>query len=227
MTFPCAPHSPDHTLYLSVTTPTIRPSLMLKDGPHSNIDFGNVGIGDFATKKIAVQNISSSPLSLTSSLLDPCGPFQLRNALRDLQPDESHQLLLRFAPHGSGKVQILACLPSSLHVRHQTIQVYDSLTLCGETTPLLELRMTGTGVQPQVDVSLGSGEDLCLDMGHAMARDVVSKTFTLHNSSPLQVRFRLSLDSQQPKVGPTKSFSKNQVTMNQTMIFFLCIVRSM
>ena len=79
--------------------------------------------------------------------------------------------------------------------------------------------MTGFGIQPQVDLSLGSGEDLCLDMGHAMARDVVSKTFTLLNSSPLQVRFRLSLDSQQPKPGPVKSFSKKLSQNGQSIEF--------
>lgn len=68
--------------------------------------------------------------------------------------------------------------------------------------------MVGFGIHPQVDVSLGSGDDLCLDMGHAMAKDVVTKTFTLLNSSSLQVRYRISLVSEQPKRGPAKNFSK-------------------
>ena len=93
---------------------------------------------------------------------------------------------------------------------YQTLsQVYDTLTLYGETTPLLELRMVGFGIHPQVDVSLGSGEDLHLDLGHAMAKDVVTKNFTLLNSSALQVRFHISMDSSLPRRPPAKNLSKN------------------
>lgn len=68
----------------------------------------------------------------------------------------------------------------------------------------------GVGVHPQVDVSLGHGEELCLDMGHAMARDVISKTFTLYNSSPLQVRYLVSMETLVPKKHVSKSFSECQ-----------------
>lgn len=95
---------PEFTLYLHVTAPAISPSLILAEGVADTIDFGSVGTGDFVNKIIKIQNITSSPLKLTSSLLDPCGPFQLRNALRDLRPEESHDLLLRFSPQASGKV---------------------------------------------------------------------------------------------------------------------------
>ena len=86
--------------------------------------------------------------------------------------------------------------------------MYDSLTLHGETTPLLELHLVGFGIHPQVDVSLGSGEDLFLDMGHAMAKDVITKNFTLLNSTPLQVRYRLTLDSQNMKTTSIRSLSE-------------------
>ena len=72
----------------------------------------------------------------------------------------------------------------------------------------MELRLVGTGIHPQIDVSLGSGKDLCLDMGHAMAKDVLSKTFTLLNSSPIQVRYHLIMETQLKKASTTKSFSE-------------------
>lgn len=77
----------------------------------------------------------------------------------------------------------------------------------------MELHLTGMGVHPRIDVSLGSGENISLDMGHAMARDVVSKAFTLINSSPLKVRYKLNMESQLPKKCPAKSFS--ELTMHE------------
>ena len=76
----------------------------------------------------------------------------------------------------------------------------------GGDSPLLEMGVVGVGVHPQVDVSLGRGEELCLDMGHAMAKDVVSKTFTLYNSSPLKVRYLITMETQMPKKCLSKSF---------------------
>ena len=90
------------------------------------------------------------------------------------------------------------------------MQVFDTLKLHeeGSNTPLMELSVTGVGVHPQVDVSLGRGEELALDMGHAMAKDVISKTFTLYNSSPLKVRYLISMETQLPRKRPSKSFSE-------------------
>ena len=97
---------------------------MLTDGQSSTVDFGYVGTGvsvansiiysyeliaagDVALKKVKIKNISLYKLKLkTSVVLDPCGPFQLRNALHDLLPGSSHELILQFSPHSGGKVSL-------------------------------------------------------------------------------------------------------------------------
>ena len=73
------------------------------------------------------------------------------------------------------------------------------------------LRLVGVGIHPQIDLSLGSGKNLVLDMGHVMVRDVLSKTFTLLNSSPINVRFKLTMEThaQLLKKGTTKTFSES------------------
>jgi hypothetical protein len=72
----------------------------------------------------------------------------------------------------------------------------------------MELRLVGVGIHPQIDLSLGTGKHLSLDLGHVMAKDVISKTFTLLNSSPINVRFNFTMESQLLKKGLTKSFSE-------------------
>lgn len=41
---------------------------------------------------------------LRSSLLDPHGPFEVRNALRDLRPGDTHNLAIKFSPLVGGNV---------------------------------------------------------------------------------------------------------------------------
>ena len=66
----------------------------------------------------------------------------------------------------------------------------------------------GAGVHPEVDISLGSGEDLYLNMGHAMAKDTVSQPFTLTNNSPLPVKFKLAIESLELNANPAEKFSE-------------------
>lgn len=190
-----------------MSAPAIRPSLILAKGQNRVIDFGKIGTGDVSTHTIQVLNISSQPIKLRSSLLDPCGPFQLRNALRNIRPEESHDLILWFCPHIGGKVSTHAC-DMSPHA-HVHMQTYDSLVLFDDSSQLMQLRLVGVGIQPQIDLSLGTGENLTLDMGHAMAKDVLTKTFTLLNTSPIHVRFNLNMESQVHRNGSiTKTLRK-------------------
>ena len=116
---------PEHTLYLQVSAPATRPSLILAKGQSRVIDFGKIGTGDVSTHTVQVLNISSQPIKLQSSLLDPCGPFQLRNALRNIRPEESHDLILWFCPHIGGKVG--TCPP---HACDMSPHVHDMEITC-------------------------------------------------------------------------------------------------
>ncbi len=69
-------------------------------------------------------------------------------------------------------------------------------------------------MSPKVLLSLGSSPHLSLDMGHVMAHDVVTKAFTMTNTSHLRTRFKLSLETMgtkkkgRNKGGGPKTFSK-------------------
>jgi len=62
------------------------------------VDFGSAPIGEVEKRTLIVENISDSPVLMKSSLLDPHGPFQLLNPLGEIDPGETHFLLLTFGP---------------------------------------------------------------------------------------------------------------------------------
>ena len=62
------------------------------------VDFKSAPIGEVEKRTLIVENISDSPVLMKSSLLDPHGPFQLLNPLGEIEPGETHSLLLTFGP---------------------------------------------------------------------------------------------------------------------------------
>jgi hypothetical protein len=60
--------------------------------------------GQRLVKDITIQNISSSALQLSSSILDPHGPFMLLNATRTLESMETHSCVVSFSPQSSQEV---------------------------------------------------------------------------------------------------------------------------
>ena len=79
-------------------------------------------VGDSSSKKVTLRNISDRCIEvnytltpshphtftqLTSSPLDPNGPFDLRNALRLLPPSVTHTLSLIFLPQQGGQVSLI------------------------------------------------------------------------------------------------------------------------
>ena len=69
-------------------------------------------VGAFPTEHTALLLCDHCVLfQMTSSLLDPEGPFTMLNALRMLPPDASHTILICFSPHQGAKVS--QCVTSS------------------------------------------------------------------------------------------------------------------
>ena len=58
-----------------------------------------------------LQNICDKEIDLTGSLLDTTGPFEMRNPLRELPPDSSHSLIIRFAPLKADVVSPMMSFP--------------------------------------------------------------------------------------------------------------------
>ena len=87
-----------------------RPVLQLqsKDSKEENIgktslDFESQPVGTTVKKTIIIENISDHEVEMTSSLLDPHGPFTMLNPLCELEPGETHAILLTFSP-GADKI---------------------------------------------------------------------------------------------------------------------------
>ena len=79
-----------------------------KDSKEENIgktslDFESQPVGTTVKKTIIIENISDHEVEMTSSLLDPHGPFTMLNPLCELEPGETHAILLTFSP-GADKI---------------------------------------------------------------------------------------------------------------------------
>ena len=61
-------------------------------------------VGQRLVKEISIQNISPNSLELSSSILDPHGPFMLLSANRTLESMETHQCVVSFTPQCAQEV---------------------------------------------------------------------------------------------------------------------------
>ncbi len=55
--------------------------------------------------EVTVENTSDETMKIRSSVLDPFGPFSLRNALRPLLPNCTHTFLFNFTPQTETKAR--------------------------------------------------------------------------------------------------------------------------
>lgn len=172
-TLSCSAHN---TMYLEVHCPAVRPHVVVvSDCGRTVVDFENVSLGQAEVKTFTIQNISDEPCELTSSLLDPHGPFQMLNALRVLAPQATHNVAISFGPLTAKEF-------------HELLEVR-----CPRNT--LNIKLKGRGVQPVISLSV---EDGLLDVGDALVGDTISSSFTISNNSELSINYSLKLDSLSP-----------------------------
>ncbi|XP_031572476.1 cilia- and flagella-associated protein 74-like [Actinia tenebrosa] len=172
-TLSCSVHN---TLYLEVHCPAVKPSIVvISDSGRNVLEFGNISLGQSQLRNVTIQNVSNETLDLSSSLLDPHGPFQMLNALRTLDPQAAHTVVLGFEPNAPKEFN------EELEIR------------CPRNT--VSIRLKGKGVTPVISLSVPDG---LLDIGDAMVSDSVTSTFKISNTSELSISFKLKLDSQSP-----------------------------
>ncbi|KAF6107975.1 cilia and flagella associated protein 74 [Phyllostomus discolor] len=165
--------SPHNTLYLELWCPAVAPSLVVTSDKGSTVtSFGDIAVGHRGVKKVSIQNITSEDLAVDFSVLNPNGPFVLLNPISKLPAGQTHVLVLSFSPRQSMLAQ----------------ETLDIVTKRGK----LSLTLSGTGVASLITCSI---EGDVLNMGYVIARELVSSTFQLQNSSSLPIKFSMQLDS--------------------------------
>ncbi|KAM3659660.1 cilia- and flagella-associated protein 74 [Ammospiza maritima maritima] len=168
----CSPHN---TLYLELHCPAVAPPvLIMSDSGINTANFGDVSVGHRMMKRITIENISPGKLELGFSVLNPNGPFLLVRAVGTLEPGENKPLIISFCP--SEDKWFLETLDI------QVAQTNLSLPLCGH------------GVVPSTECSVGE----VLDMGYVMARDTVTATVQIKNTSSMTLLFSVQLESLSP-----------------------------
>lgn len=110
-----------------------------------------------------------------ASQLDPCGPFDMINPLRQLLPQGVHTISLSFTPQTSEKFQEV------LKIQSGTFTLYFTLK--------------GRGISPQLDLSV---KDSTMNLGAVLAGELRDESFQITNASTLSIRYCIRLESQSP-----------------------------
>ncbi|KAM6241195.1 cilia- and flagella-associated protein 74 isoform 2-T2 [Porphyrio hochstetteri] len=168
-------YSPYNTLYLELHCPAVAPSVVVtSDHGKNTVNFGGVAVGHRVMKQITLQNISPEKLELGFSVLNPYGPFLLVRPVEMLEPGENKTLVISFCPNKNKGFW-------------ETLDIWTAKTN-------LTLRITGHGVMPSIVCSVGEE----LNMGCAVAREKVTSTFKIQNTSTLTLPYSIQLDSLSP-----------------------------
>ena len=93
---------------------------------------------------------------ITSSILDPHGPFHVSNAFRKLPPNATHNMLVTFSS------------------TNRTEVFYEALTLFYGNGGSLRLGLKGNSVEPDVELSV---KDESIDMGDVIVNDIINHSF--------------------------------------------------
>ncbi|XP_059685957.1 cilia- and flagella-associated protein 74 [Gavia stellata] len=165
----CSPHT---TLYLELHCPAVAPSVVVtSDNGKNTVNFGDVAVGHRMIKRITIQNISPEKLELGFSVLNPNGPFLLVRPVGMLEPGENKTLIISFCPNEN----------------KWFFETLDIRTAKNNLT----LSITGRGVMPSIVCSV----EEVLHMGYVIAREKVTSTFKIQNTSTLTLRYSIQLDS--------------------------------
>ncbi|XP_061207664.1 cilia- and flagella-associated protein 74 isoform X5 [Neopsephotus bourkii] len=168
-------YSPYNTLYLELHCPAVAPSVVITSNNGKNtVDFGDVAVGHRMMKQLTIQNISPKKLELGFSVLNPSGPFLLVRAVGMLEPGENKPLMISFCPNKNKR-------------SFETLEIR-----AAETN--LTLSVTGCGVTPSIICSV----EKVLDMGYVIAKEKVTSTFKIQNTSTLTLQYSIQLDSLSP-----------------------------
>ncbi|CAH2319986.1 Hypothetical predicted protein [Pelobates cultripes] len=165
--------SPYNTLLIELHCPAIAPPLIVtsNNGRHL-VNFGEIATGQSVVKRVTLQNISLERLEVGFSILNPNGPFALLNPVNIMEPGATCLLIIAFSPDEN------QTFFENLEVRtrHAT----------------LTLRIKGKGLKPSLSCSVEGG---ILNMGYVLAKDSVTSTFQLQNTSTVPVIYSLKLGS--------------------------------
>jgi len=168
--------SEHNTLYLEVHCPSVKPSLIVVSESGDNlVNFGKVSMGQRHVQTISIQNISNETLTLSSSIIDPLGPFEIVNTLRPIEPKAIESIQLSFTPQN----------------RNEFYEVLDILSPYSS----VKIRLKGQGIQPELSLE-PSNETF--DVGDALINDTLIAILKITNTSELSLMFDLSLGSLSP-----------------------------
>ncbi|KAF8569789.1 hypothetical protein P879_06509, partial [Paragonimus westermani] len=189
---------PENTLFLEITCPIVRPALLIVSNQQSNhLDFGYLCAGQQRKCTLIVQNISPYKLQLSTTPLNPIGPFELVNTLKQLKREGTFKLHFKFSP----KFGQSWC-SDSLQLLSEPILKPKSDNKSNERVwkcPLT-IKLIGKCVIPCVEIIGLEEQDAILsnehrlDFGAVLCGEYVERQLTVRNQTEAPVSFTIEND---------------------------------
>ena len=152
-------------VFLEARTVTVKRTLV----PNVEyLEFGEIPVACRNTQEILIKNVGYMDETLRMEPLTPFGGFSVLNALRTIKPGETKAIVIQFEPFSQ--------------------QIYEEKLMIYSTHTVVSVHLNGTGVRPEVDISLQDG---LLGFGNVIVQEQVEKQFTIKNISSFPVNFEL------------------------------------
>ncbi|CAK9111468.1 Cilia- and flagella-associated protein 74 [Durusdinium trenchii] len=151
-------------LLLQINTTTVESALLCEQ---EELDFGQVAVSHSKTLVLRLRNTAETTAELSWGGLNPIGPFDMVNALRDIGPGENHAVVVRFSPESNRKYR-------------GTLQLWSRETK-------LDIPLLGEGVSPVLLLDKHS-----LDFGDVFCGESASLGVALENTSLFGLDFDIS-----------------------------------
>ena len=175
-------------IHLQVVTSAKLPELVadgLEWRPESGcyqLSFGEVALGERVLKTLTVCNNGPRATTPRVGALHHTETFHVVNRSRLLGPGDEHGFLLAYNPERAGKHREVLQLTSE----HSTVRV----------------ALVGTGISPSFEVDRDA-----LDLGDVYKGETKSESFTIENTSPFPLKYKLQLkEGAHTNIGGTPVF---------------------
>ncbi|KAF7257089.1 hypothetical protein EG68_06013, partial [Paragonimus skrjabini miyazakii] len=189
---------PENTLFLEITCPIVRPALLIVSNQQSNhLDFGHLCAGQQTKCTLVVQNISPYKLQLSTTPLNPIGPFELVNTLKQLKCEGTCKLYFKFSPRFGQ-----SWCSDSLQVLSEPVLKPKPGSISGGCVwkcPLT-IKLIGKCVIPCVEI-IGLEEQEAsltnkhrLDFGAVLCGEYIERQLTIRNQTEAPVSFTIEND---------------------------------
>jgi hypothetical protein len=180
------PETARSAMYLEITTVTTSKVLIADKG---EINFGEIAVGFRKVEELLITNLGKTKAVLHMDLLPLLGGFTVLNALKEIEPGKTRNVVVQFEPYNQQEFKSSDSTKFFNEHTNSSEQYNQTLTIkSGQSS--VSVKLKGTSVKPEVTIT---PEDGLINMGNTLPGEKLEKTFDIKNVSNFSLDFNLEL----------------------------------